>query len=294
MGELLDGEPLFAGDSDLDQLYRVQQIMGPMAHSHQYMFYANPHNTGIVFNIKQPMTLSARYRGKVSDVELSFMSGLLEMDPDKRLTGEQCLQHPYLVDLATAASALPTPTPTDSNNATSTNLPADDSSGKASALDVETAGTQAAATATEKGKGEGLHSSREASTRGSLDSGALPGVRVGDSRAGLEGHGLEKAGSLTRAVGSLTRGGRSLSRGSISPVQTQPMFGSSVAGPGPQRAASKLQASENGHVVIVEGLDEGDEVESEETRPVGNMAEVRSISALVDVAPRATEIEPLE
>ncbi|EFJ47197.1 hypothetical protein VOLCADRAFT_120976 [Volvox carteri f. nagariensis] len=126
MGELLDGEPLFAGDSDLDQLYRVQQILGPMAPSHQYMFYANPHNTGIVFNIKQPMTLGARYRGKVSDVELSFMLGLLEMDPDKRLTGEQCLQHPYLVDLATAANAATTPSPSDSIVATSTNLSVDD------------------------------------------------------------------------------------------------------------------------------------------------------------------------
>jgi hypothetical protein len=29
MGELLDGEPLFAGDSDLDQLYRVQQVRAP-------------------------------------------------------------------------------------------------------------------------------------------------------------------------------------------------------------------------------------------------------------------------
>ncbi|GLI68813.1 hypothetical protein VaNZ11_013315, partial [Volvox africanus] len=121
MGELLDGEPLFAGDSDLDQLYRVQQILGPMAPGHQYMFYANPHNTGIVFNIKQPMTLAARYRGKVSEVELSFMSGLLEMDPDKRLTGEQCLQHPYLVDLAAAASALPAPSLTASDTPTGNN-----------------------------------------------------------------------------------------------------------------------------------------------------------------------------
>ncbi len=107
MGELLDGEPLFAGDSDLDQLYRVQQILGPMAPSHQYLFYANPHNTGIVFNIKQPLSLAARYQGKVSDVELDFLSGLLEMDPDKRMTGEQCLQHPYLADLAAAAQGMP-------------------------------------------------------------------------------------------------------------------------------------------------------------------------------------------
>ena len=32
--------------------------------------------------------------------ELDFMNGLLCMDPAKRLTGLQCLNHPYLVDLA--------------------------------------------------------------------------------------------------------------------------------------------------------------------------------------------------
>ena len=33
-------------------------------------------------------------------LELDFMSGLLCMDPARRLTGAQCLAHPYLADLA--------------------------------------------------------------------------------------------------------------------------------------------------------------------------------------------------
>ena len=36
----------------------------------------------------------------MDSVELDFMSGLLCMDPEKRLTGAQCLQHPYLAGLA--------------------------------------------------------------------------------------------------------------------------------------------------------------------------------------------------
>ena len=32
-------------------------------------------------------------------VELDFMAGLLCMDPEKRLTGAQCLHHPYLAGL---------------------------------------------------------------------------------------------------------------------------------------------------------------------------------------------------
>lgn len=35
----------------------------------------------------------------MDSVELDFMTGLLCMDPEKRLTGAQCLQHPYLAGL---------------------------------------------------------------------------------------------------------------------------------------------------------------------------------------------------
>ena len=35
----------------------------------------------------------------MDSVELDFMAGLLCIDPDKRLTGAQCLQHPYLASL---------------------------------------------------------------------------------------------------------------------------------------------------------------------------------------------------
>ncbi|GLC35942.1 hypothetical protein PLESTB_000521600 [Pleodorina starrii] len=276
MGELLDGEPLFAGDSDLDQLYRVQQILGPMAPSHQYMFYANPHNTGIVFNIKQPVTLGSRYRGKVSDVELHFMSGLLEMDPDKRLTGEQCLQHPYLLDLAAAANALPTPSPTSSNAPTATNMSLEDGSGGG-----------------EQGPGTGDASSGNdlATAESSKSASPFPGARVSESREGLGSRGLEKAGSLTRAAGSLTRGGRSLSRGPVSPVQL-PLSSSPGPGSGPQRGGSKLLTSENGQVVIVEGVEE----EGEEARRGAptRIAALQSVSTLPEVAAVISEIEPAD
>ena len=59
-GELLDGEPLFPGDSDLDQLYRIQQIIGPLIPAHEELFKRNPQNNGITFNFKEPMTLASR------------------------------------------------------------------------------------------------------------------------------------------------------------------------------------------------------------------------------------------
>lgn len=34
MGELIDGEPLFAGDNDIDQLYKIQKIQASSCHRH--------------------------------------------------------------------------------------------------------------------------------------------------------------------------------------------------------------------------------------------------------------------
>lgn len=64
------------------------------------MFNRNPNNTGIVFNVKEPYTLARRYEGKLDEVELNFMEGLLALDPAKRMTGHDCLRHPYLAGLS--------------------------------------------------------------------------------------------------------------------------------------------------------------------------------------------------
>ena len=41
-GELLDGQPLFAGDSDIDQLYIIQSILGPLPGNQTQMLFKNP------------------------------------------------------------------------------------------------------------------------------------------------------------------------------------------------------------------------------------------------------------
>ncbi|GFR41400.1 hypothetical protein Agub_g2079 [Astrephomene gubernaculifera] len=252
MGELLDGEPLFAGDSDLDQLYRVQQILGPMAPSHQYLFYANPHNTGIVFNIKQPLTLAARYRGKVSDVELDFMSGLLEMDPEKRFTGEQCLQHPYLSDLAAAAQTLPTPS--ESATATPTATVTDYAEPESRLPQVAPANAAPA--------------ERGASWRGS----GTPSSR-----------GLMVAESFTRAAGSLTGRMSSLGRGRVSPSPQPQLSGE----PGYVRASSVLRAHESGEVVIVEGVVEVDDDRAQGLEAVKSISALADMaSAEEEITPR--------
>lgn len=61
------------------------------------MFRKNPRFLGMKFhNITRPETLEKRYIGKMSKRAMSFLKLLLELDPSKRLTTQEALNHPYL------------------------------------------------------------------------------------------------------------------------------------------------------------------------------------------------------
>lgn len=38
MGELTDGKALFPGETEVDQLYVIQKVLGPLTESQQYQF----------------------------------------------------------------------------------------------------------------------------------------------------------------------------------------------------------------------------------------------------------------
>ena len=101
MGELTDGEPLFPGDSDVDQLRLLQRCLGRLTPGQMMAFSLNPNNAGVTFNDlrdAEPEGLDARYAGKMSELELDFCGRLLTMNPKERITGEECLRHPYLAE----------------------------------------------------------------------------------------------------------------------------------------------------------------------------------------------------
>jgi len=49
MGELIDGQPLFPGESEIDQLYLIQRVMGPLTSEQLEMFLRNPRFLGLKF-----------------------------------------------------------------------------------------------------------------------------------------------------------------------------------------------------------------------------------------------------
>ena len=79
-GELTDGEPLFPGESDIDQLYKIQSMLGPLTVEHRLLFEMHPAHRGITFPITAPSTLATRYTGKLEALELDFLDGLLHLD----------------------------------------------------------------------------------------------------------------------------------------------------------------------------------------------------------------------
>ena len=102
MGELTDGQPLFPGESEIDQLYLIQKILGPLTPDQQEAFQKNPHFIGLKFpEVPKPETLERRYTGKLGRVPISFMKALLKMDPTQRMTASEALQHPYFEALRT-------------------------------------------------------------------------------------------------------------------------------------------------------------------------------------------------
>ena len=100
MGELVDGNPLFPGENELDQIHCIQKVLGNLTEKQQDTFYSNPIFQGKnLLNITKPETLERKYYGKFNKQAINFMKGLLELDPKKRINGNNVFQHPYFSKL---------------------------------------------------------------------------------------------------------------------------------------------------------------------------------------------------
>ena len=99
MGELIDGNPIFPGDDEYDQLNYIIKIMGNLPIQFTEMFYENPIFQGkdLLF-VDKIESLDKRYLGKISKDAIDFMKQLLRIDPSKRLNGDTVFKHKYYED----------------------------------------------------------------------------------------------------------------------------------------------------------------------------------------------------
>ncbi|KAJ7313303.1 hypothetical protein JRQ81_004592 [Phrynocephalus forsythii] len=90
--EMLTGEPLFPGDSDIDQLYHIMKSLGNLILRHQELFYKNPLFAGVRLpDVKELEPLEKRYP-KFSVTVIEFAKRCLQTDPDKRPSCSELLQ----------------------------------------------------------------------------------------------------------------------------------------------------------------------------------------------------------
>ncbi|CAK4623631.1 hypothetical protein LEN26_019840, partial [Aphanomyces euteiches] len=100
MGELLDGQPLFPGESEIDQLYMIQKVLGPLTPDHMELFLSNPRFAGLKFpDMSRPETLQKRFVGKIPKRAMGFLKGTVQLGPDERMTSAECVHHPYFEGL---------------------------------------------------------------------------------------------------------------------------------------------------------------------------------------------------
>ena len=100
MGELIDAQPLFPGESDIDQLFVIRKVLGPLTEHQREMFLHNPRFLGMKLpEIGRPETLQRRYHGKITKSQLSLMKSLLEMDERQRFTIDSAYESPYFSKL---------------------------------------------------------------------------------------------------------------------------------------------------------------------------------------------------
>ena len=102
VGELIDGDPVFPGDSDVDQLDRIQSLLGPVIPEHLEQWRSNPaHKKASLGRAAsgRNTALHRRYMGKLGAAEMDFMLRCLDLDPSRRITAAEALSHPYFAGL---------------------------------------------------------------------------------------------------------------------------------------------------------------------------------------------------
>ncbi|ESO93498.1 hypothetical protein LOTGIDRAFT_161601 [Lottia gigantea] len=94
--ELLTGQALWPGRSDLDQLYLIRKTLGDLIPRHMEIFSCNAFFKGMIIPDPERMEPLEEKFPRFSKEAISFLNDCLKMDPQDRATCEQLIHHPYL------------------------------------------------------------------------------------------------------------------------------------------------------------------------------------------------------
>jgi len=88
--EMLSGDPLFPGDSDIDQLFHIVKCLGTLCQRHRDLIAKNPIYNGINIANNEPTRLNNTFP-TWSQHSLKFVNSCLDVDPTKRPTTVELL-----------------------------------------------------------------------------------------------------------------------------------------------------------------------------------------------------------
>ncbi|KAI6645833.1 Cyclin-dependent kinase-like 2 [Oopsacas minuta] len=93
--ELLTGEPLFPGDSDIDQIYHITKCLGNLITYHRELFNTNALFRGLKMpTIRRVSSIERRFP-KLSLTAVEFIKTCLNLDPRHRAGSDYILNHNY-------------------------------------------------------------------------------------------------------------------------------------------------------------------------------------------------------
>jgi glycogen synthase kinase 3 beta len=98
MAELMLGQPLFPGESSVDQLIEIIKVLGTP--TKEQLFAMNPNYTEYKFPQIKASTWSKVFRNRPTTPEaLDLLSKLIEYVPTNRLTAIEAMAHPFFDEL---------------------------------------------------------------------------------------------------------------------------------------------------------------------------------------------------
>lgn len=98
--ELMRGEALWPGKSDVDQLYLIRKTLGDLLPRHLQIFRSNDFFAGVMIpetEVTDP--LINKIPRHIDDLGIDFLKKCLDIDPNRRYTCEQLLRHPYFLNV---------------------------------------------------------------------------------------------------------------------------------------------------------------------------------------------------
>eukprot|EP01036_Dinobryon_divergens_P026889 gene26889-35583_t len=98
LAEMVTKRPLFPGDSEIDEIFKIFRILGtPNEEVWPGVTSLQDWNEDFPY---WPALHIAKFTPGLSEVGIDLLENLLAIDPRKRISAKEALEHPYLADLA--------------------------------------------------------------------------------------------------------------------------------------------------------------------------------------------------